>query len=291
MSASGKVILLTGCSTGIGRLAAETAARAGHRVYASMRARDERNREAAAALERLVKQLGHDLDCIDLDVTEDESIERAVAKVIGEAGRIDALVNNAGHMAIGIAEGFTTEQVRDQMDVNFLGAFRVSRAVLPQMRRQKQGLLVHVTSIAGRVVFPGCAPYCASKFALEALAEIMHYELAGQGIDSVLIEPGPFPTNLLVNSPGPADTERAAAYGELAKLRENFHSQFQDFFSSADTTDPQDVADAIVRLIDTPAGKRPLRTVCGPDFGAVQVNEATAPIQVETLRALRMRDR
>ena len=116
----------------------------------------------------------------------------------------------------------------------------------------------------------------------------MNYELGAHGIDSVLVEPGPFPTNLLANSPGPADSERVAAYGELASLRENFHSQFQDFFSSDDATNPQDVADAIVKLIETPAGERPLRTVCGPDYGAVQVNEATAPLQAETLRALGM---
>ena len=143
MSATPKVVLVTGCSTGIGRLTAQTAAKAGHRVYASMRAPDGRNRENAAELETVGTKAGYELRCIELDVTDDESIERAVAKVIGEAGRIDALVNNAGHMAIGIAEGFTPEQVRHQMDVNFLGAFSVSRAVLPEMRRQKEGLLIH----------------------------------------------------------------------------------------------------------------------------------------------------
>jgi NAD(P)-dependent dehydrogenase (short-subunit alcohol dehydrogenase family) len=164
-------------------------------------------------------------------------------------------------MAIGLAEGFTEEQVRAQMDVNYLGPFRMCRAVLPRMRAQGRGLLIHVSSIAGRVLFPGCAPYCASKFALEALAEVLNYELAGTGIESAIVQPGPFPTRLLSNSPGPLDRERLSGYGGLARLREDFHKQFEEFFASDDSTDAQDAANAIVDLIGLQPGTRPLRTV------------------------------
>jgi NAD(P)-dependent dehydrogenase (short-subunit alcohol dehydrogenase family) len=116
---------------------------------------------------------------------------------VNEAGRLDVLVNNAGVMSIGLAEGFTEEQARRKMDVNFLGPFRLCRAVLPHMRGRRSGLIVHVTSIVGRIVFPGAALYCASKFAHEALAEALHYELTGTGVESVIVGPGPYATHLL----------------------------------------------------------------------------------------------
>jgi NAD(P)-dependent dehydrogenase (short-subunit alcohol dehydrogenase family) len=129
-------------------------------------------------------------------------------------------------MSIGLAEGFTEEQLLHQMNVNFMGSFRVSRAVLPHLRAQRRGLIVHVTSIVGRLLFPGCAPYCASKFAQEAFAEVLQYELAGTGVESVIVEPGPYPSELLPNSPAPADTERVAGYGVLAGLRDKFVAHF-----------------------------------------------------------------
>jgi NAD(P)-dependent dehydrogenase (short-subunit alcohol dehydrogenase family) len=240
------------------------------------------NREAAEALAKIPVRV------IDLDVTQTESVNRAVQTVIQEAGRLDVLINNAGHMSIGIAEGFTEDQVRQQMDVNFLGPVRTCRAVLPYMRERGQGLIVHVTSIVGRVLFPACAFYCASKFALEAYAEVLHYELSGLGVESVIVEPGPFPTRLLANSPEPADRSRTEAYGSIAQIREVFADTFSKFFASEQSTNPRDVADAIARLVTTAPGSRPLRTVCGPDYGAIAINEHTAPIQAEVLRALGM---
>jgi NAD(P)-dependent dehydrogenase (short-subunit alcohol dehydrogenase family) len=281
-NAKPQVILITGTSSGIGRLAAETLARAGHSVYASMRDMAFRNREAAETLAKIPVRV------IDLDVTQTESVNHAVQTVIQEAGRLDVLVNNAGHMSIGIAEAFTEAQVQQQMDVNFLGPVRTCRAVLPHMRQRGQGLIIHVTSVVGRVLFPACAFYCASKFALEAYAEVLHYELSGLGVESVIVEPGPFPTRLLANSPEPADRSRAEAYGSIAQIREVFADTFSKFFASEQSTKPQDVADAIAKLVSAPSGKRPLRTVCGPDYGAIAINEDTAPIQAEVLRALGM---
>jgi len=164
-----KTILITGASTGIGLLAAETVARAGHNVYAGMRQIAERNAGAAAALRDMASSENIDIRVVELDVTDERSALNVVETVVNEAGRLDVLVNNAGVMSIGLAEGFTEEQARHQMDVNFLGPFRLSRAVLPHMRGRRSGLIVHVTSIVGRIVFPGAALYCAGKFAHEAL--------------------------------------------------------------------------------------------------------------------------
>lgn len=277
-----QVILITGTSSGIGRLTAETLSRAGHTVFASMRETELRNRETAEALAKIPVRV------IDLDVTRTKSVTDAVETVIKEAGRLDVLINNAGHMSIGIAEAFTEDQVQQQMNVNFMGPVRMCRAVLPHMRQREEGLIIHITSIVGRVLFPACAFYCASKFALEAYAEVLHYELSGMGVESVIVEPGPFPTHLLVNSPAPADRLRAEEYGAIAQIREVFADTFSKFFASEQSTKPQDVADAIVKLIGTPPGTRPLRTVCGPDYGAIAINRHTAPIQAEVLRALGM---
>jgi NAD(P)-dependent dehydrogenase (short-subunit alcohol dehydrogenase family) len=281
-------VLITGASTGIGRLAAETVARRGHTVYASMRDAAGRNATAAQSLQQLAQEEKLALRTVEIDVQEKTSIEEAVNLVLEEAGRIDVLVNNAGLMSIGLAEGFTEEQAIHQMDVNFMGSFRASRAVLPHMRSRRSGLIIHVTSIVGRVLFPGCALYCASKFAQEAMAEVLHFELAGTGVESVIVEPGPYPTRLLPNSPAPADSALLAGYGELATLRERFIAHFSELFNSAASPDTQEVADAILRLIEARPGERPLRTVCGMDFGAHELNGRVAPVQANVLRSLGM---
>ena len=238
-SPASKSVLITGASTGFGKLAAVAVARAGHRVYAGIRDQDGKNREASQELRALAGREDLHIRLVDLDVTSPLSLDKAVEHVLTDAGRIDVLVNNAGHMSIGIAEGFTEEQVRRQMEVNFFGPVHLSRAVLPHMRAQRSGLIVHVTSIVGRVLFPACAFYCASKFALEAYAEVLHYELTGLGIDSVIVQPGPFPTNLLANSPGPDDRERVDAYGPLSSIREQFAQSFHSFFQSSDAPTPK----------------------------------------------------
>ena len=282
------VVLVTGSSTGIGRLVVETVARAGHVVYVTMRDLTTRNAVAADTLQHLAENDNLTLRTVEMDVRDTDSVQRAVDMVHTAAGRIDVVVNNAGLMSIGLAEGFTEEQVRHQMDVNFMGPVRVCRAVLPQMRVQRRGLIIHVTSIVGRLLFPGCALYCASKFAHEAFAEVLNYELTGTGVESVIVEPGPYPSQLLPNSPGPADAKRNAEYGDLSAIRDNFVAHFSQLFASKDAPQTQDVADAILRLIELPAGARPMRTVCGQDFGASGLNEQIAPVQADVLRALGM---
>jgi len=282
------VVLITGCSSGIGKLTAEAAALAGHHVYATMRSPTTRNDNAREALKEFAKERKLSLRTLEMDVSNVESVKHAVETVIKETQRIDAVVNNAGIMSIGLAEGFAEEQMLQALDVNLMGAFRVSRAVLPYFRANRSGLLIHVTSVVGRLLFPGCAPYCASKFALEAFAEILHYELAGTGIESVIVEPGPYPSDLLPNSPAPVDTERLAGYGPLSALRENFTAHFSQLFGSANPPRTEDVADAIVSLIEAPAGTRALRTVCGMDFGANGLNQQISAVQAGVLRGLGM---
>jgi len=189
MSAS-KVVVITGASSGFGRLTAEFLARQGHQVFATMRELAGRNAKAAEALRELGRREGLKLQAAELDVTRDASVESCVRQVLAEAGRIDVLVNNAGFGYGGLQESFTSEQAQRIFDTNVVGAHRTIRAVLPQMHRQREGLLVQVSSGVGRVVLPGMGLYCASKFALEALSECYRYELAGSGIDVVCVQPG-----------------------------------------------------------------------------------------------------
>ena len=283
---SSKIILITGCSSGFGRLTAETLARQGHCVYAGVRDPEGRNSAAAEELRNLALDENLDLHRVDLDVTRSESIDAVVGLVIDRQGRIDVLVNNAGVMNVGITEAYTPEQVRRQMDVNFLGPVQLDRAIIPWMRKQKSGLLIHVSSLAGRLVFPYFGIYCASKFALEAVAESYRYELSAQGIDSVIVEPGPFGTALIATSPKPGDAERLADYGEVAQFPDKMLASFEAFYQSDDAVDPQVVADDITRLIEMPREVRPLRTVSGLDYGVRELNAHVEPVQRGLLETL-----
>jgi len=285
-----KVILVTGSSNGIGRLTVVTLARKGHTVYASMRDANGRNAAARLELRQLAKDENLDLTVIELDVTDDTSVEKAVADIIKNVGRVDVLVNNAGVMNIGITEGFTLEQVQRQFDVNFFGAVRMNRAVLPHMRSQGQGLLIQISSLAGRVVLPFFGIYNASKFAVEAMSEAYRYDLSGWGIDSVIVEPGPYDSNLLNTIPWPEDKQRLEGYRELAGAPEKMIANFAELEKGDDARNPQEVADAISELIVTPTGQRPLRTVVGIDFGVTGLNKAAAPFQRGLLEALEMQD-
>src|SRR5260370_28937517 len=207
------VILITGGSSGFGRLIAETLARKGYFVFATMRAVQDRNANAAGELFELAERESLQLRVLELDVTDDASVERSVNAGIGETDRIEVLVNNAGYALVGLAEACTVEQAQRILNTNFLGAVRMNRAILPHMRHRGSGLLVHISSGAGRIALPGLGFYSASKFALEALAETYRYELAPQGIDSVIVEPGAFPTAGIENAEPAAHPSRPSTYG------------------------------------------------------------------------------
>jgi len=261
-------VLITGSSTGFGRLAAETLARRGYRVFATMRDPKVRNAAASSEMGQMATQEKLQLEVQEMDVTSDTSVEACIGEVLARSGHVDVVVNNAGFVGNGITEAFTADEFRLVFETNLFGVVRVNRALLPSMRRRRQGLLIHISSGAGRVVLPYSGPYCASKFALEALADTYRFELAPFGIDSVLVEPGAFRTPIFQKSFQPADTARTNEYGD-ANYRNRIDEAFQTALSDSQATDPAEVVSAIVRLIETPAGQRPLRTLVGARLQAL----------------------
>src|SRR5712691_3685395 len=225
MSSTQQVVLISGASSGFGRLIAETLARKQFRVFATMRNVSGRNATTASEIAELAKRESLSLQVVELDVTDDGSVERAVNEVTAKCGRIDVLVNNAGYGIMDLAESVTMAQAQRQFDTNFFGVLRMNRAVLPAMKLQGSGLLLHVSSGAGRLAIPGMGLYCASKFALEALAEVYRYELASQGIDSVVIEPGAYATSAIEKLERGEDPGRKAGYGEMAQIPEKIQAR------------------------------------------------------------------
>ena len=282
------VALVTGCSSGFGRLLVEPLARAGHTVFATMRDVKGRNAAPAAALAALKAGAGLDVRVLEMDVTSDAQVDAVMSAIGKDPGRIDVVVNNAGVMYGGVTEAFTVKEFDDQFQTNVSGLFRVTRAALPMMRRQHSGLLVHISSIVGRVSPPFFGAYSASKWAVDALGESLRYELAPLGVDTVIVEPAPFKTSLFAEARTPADSARAAEYGPSSAIPGQLFAAFDQMFDGMPAeTDPQVVVDAIVALIATPPGQRPLRTVVGAvHFGAATVNERTHDLAKPMLEAV-----
>ena len=279
---SKQVVLVTGASTGFGRLFTETLSRKGHTVFATMRDPGGRNAKNAAEIGALAEKESLPIHVLEMDVTDDASVERAVDAAVAKAGRIDVVINNAGYYLSGLEEAVTTEQAQRLMDTNFLGPVRVNRAVLPHMRRQRSGVLIHVSSGAGRVVIPSAGFYCASKFALEALAEAYSYELAGQGIESVILQPGQYETPVFGNTVRGADEARTSTYGAAKEIPAKVNGALSSTAGNA-----QDVADQVLRIIETPAGEKQLRYFIGPqDFGVNQINALSTQVQTSVLEAM-----
>ncbi len=274
-----KSILITGASTGFGRDTAETLARAGHTVFASMRDPNGKNRLPADALR------SQNIEVVELDVTDSQSVERAVAEVIAKAGRIDVLINNAGVLAAGVSEAFSPEQATALFDVNVIGLLRVTRAVLPGLRSRHDGLIINIGSVLGRVTFPFFGIYGASKFAVEALSDSLRYEVSQLGIDVTLVQPSAYPTQLFASAAQPADVGRTAEYGSVGEIPGAIVQQLHSMLSADGAPDPHDTAEAIARLIATPKGNRPARTVVGASYGADTLNDATVPVQASVLEA------
>jgi NAD(P)-dependent dehydrogenase (short-subunit alcohol dehydrogenase family) len=269
-----QTVLITGTSNGFGNDIAKTLAAVGHRVFASMRDMNGRHREAAQELR------SKGIETLELDVTNDASVNAAIKALFEKTGgELDVLVNNAGIAAGGVSESFTPEQVREMFDVNVFGVQRLMRAVLPQMQKNRTGLIINIGSILGRVTVPFFGLYGASKHAVEAMTDTYRYELSQLGIDIVLIQPGPFPTKLYAAMQTPSDPGRAEHYGDVAAVPGAISAALGTMFSGADAPDPHDVAKAIAKLLDTPAGQRPARVVVGAAFGADVANTAHQPLQ------------
>lgn len=189
------------------------------------------------------------------------SVQAGVKKATNLIGGLDVVVNNAGVGVLGLQEQYTVDDFKKLFDINVFGVQRVNRAVLPHFRNQKSGLLVHVSSLLGRIAFPFYGPYNASKWALEALAENYRIELSAFGVDSCIVEPGGYPTSFMSKLIAPSDRSQDEAYGDMVNAPRQLFEGFDAALSQNPAQDPQDVADAIANLIDTPAGQRPMRTV------------------------------
>ncbi|HEY0685479.1 MAG TPA: SDR family oxidoreductase [Steroidobacter sp.] len=269
-----KVILVTGASSGFGRLTANALALAGHTVFASMRDTNGRNAPQVADVRKFASDNKVDLRPLELDVSSQPSVDAGVWQLLHEAGRIDVVVHNAGHMVFGPAEAFTPEQFAELYDINVLSTQRVNRAVLPHMRKRREGLLVWVSSSSSAGGTPPyLSPYFAAKAGMDALAVQYARELTRWGIETSIIVPGAFTrgTNHFAHSGKPADRARAAEYeqGPYASLAEQIQEAFGKIVP--DDADPDAVAKAIVDVVAAPFGKRPFRVHIDPSQDGASV--------------------
>jgi NAD(P)-dependent dehydrogenase (short-subunit alcohol dehydrogenase family) len=288
------IIVITGASSGFGALAARALGRAGHTVYASMRETKGRNAPQVKEAENYAAEQGVDLRPIELDVSSQQSCDAAIQEIISKNGRLDVVVHNAGHMVFGPAEAFTPEQLARLYDVNVLSTQRVNRAALPQLRKQRKGLVVWVSSSsAAGGTPPYLAPYFAAKAGMDALAVVYARELTRWGIETSIIVPGAFTggTNHFAHAGSPDDKARVSEYeaGPYA----GFANQVRNGFASivpADA-DVSAVADAIVRVVDAPFGSRPFRVHIDPtQDGAEVVNAVSDRVRAELLRRIGLGD-
>jgi NAD(P)-dependent dehydrogenase (short-subunit alcohol dehydrogenase family) len=250
-----KVVFITGTNSGFGYLTAKSCADKGYTVYASMRDINGRNAEKAKELSAL-----DNINVVELDVTNGKNVQKTVSDIIAKEGKLDVVVNNAGFFGGGLAESYTEDDVEKMFDVNLKGTWRVSKASLPQMRKQHEGLIINISSGLGRFSAPFMTMYNSTKFAVEGLTEGLHYEVRPLGVDVVLIEPGAFPTEIFGKSTYGSDMSIIGEYGDLAKIPEQIGAGMGQMFEAM-KPEPQMVPDAILKLIETPKNKRPLRTV------------------------------
>jgi PAS domain S-box-containing protein len=274
-------VLVSGTSSGFGRLIAGSLAEAGHVVFAGLRDPQGRDRAVADAFRALQPESGGSVTPITLDVTDD-AVVAACASTLEAAGGVDSVVHNAGVAAAGLSETFSAEAAAKIFDVNVFGPHRLLRALLPQMRG-RGGRSVYVSSTLGREVTPFLGLYSASKAALEALAEGWRYELNALGIGTVVLQPGTFPTtSILANLVPPDDPQRALAYGDFAHAPGALFESIGALVQAGLAPDPQRVADAVVRAMEE---KTPVRVVVDPSGfdGASRINTVSAQVQQELL--------
>jgi NAD(P)-dependent dehydrogenase (short-subunit alcohol dehydrogenase family) len=279
-----KNLIITGSSSGFGLQAAKDFADKGYRVFATMRNPDGKNAEKKAELE---KHASH-IKVVDMDVTDEASVKAAMEGILGEAGEIDILINNAGIMYLGITEAFSVEQAHFQMETNYYGAIRTMQAVLPSMRKAGKGLIINTSSLVGRMSPPFFGTYTATKHALEGYSQALRYEVSPFGVDVVMVEPGPFGTGLLASGQVPGHSQVLESYGDLAEVPTAMGENFAKMLESEDAPDPQWVVDAYLKLAEMPASKRPTRTVVGITWGVDEINDLTQPIQDRVLKEMQL---
>ncbi|CAM2153438.1 Oxidoreductase [Pararobbsia alpina] len=286
------VILVTGAGTGIGKLTAQALAEAGHIVYASMRDITGRNRERADAVRALAERESIDLRPIELDVLSQASADAAAAQIVQAHGRIDVVVQNAGHLVIGPTEAFVPEEMMKVFDTNVFGAQRVNRAVLPYMRKAESGLVVWISSTTTKGGFPPfMGPYGAAKAAMDSLAVTLAYELVRFGIETSIVVPGAFTsgTDHFPNAGKPADTTTAAAYARYDGVMDQVGAKLNTLMPP--DADPIAVAEDVVRIVGLDKGTRPMRSVT--DFindGAAEVLEVSERVRIEFAKRIGLGD-
>ena len=230
-----RVVLVTGASTGIGRLCAERLAASGWRVFGAAR--------SAGVIESAP---GSNLDWLPMDVTDDVSVQTAIDTILAQTGRIDAIVNNAGFSMRGSVEDVPMEEARAIFETNFFGALRVCRAAAPALRA-RGGYIVNMSSLAGVVGLPFTGHYCATKFALEGLSECLRYEMRPYGVHVVLVEPGDYRTGIQANRRTSSETQQ----GAYAQAFDRFLQKRQAFAARAPTAEP--VAALVEKILNDPA--------------------------------------
>lgn len=249
-----KNILITGAAGGFGTVIIDALLREGYSVTGSLRDAEGRNKQAAENL----RQSGAFV--VDIDVTDDESVVAGVDRAAEYMGGIDILINNAGIGTVGIQESFTADDWKKVFDVNVFGVQRMTRAVLPLMKKQQRGLLLLISSLSARLAVPFPGPYCPSKWAAEALAESYRTEVSNLGIESCIIEPGAFPTHFIGALVQPGDPQRTLDYGDIRELPGTFLASLDDVFKANPSQTPELVARAVTELLNRPHGTRPVRT-------------------------------
>ncbi len=242
-----KVVLITGCSSGMGLSTAVYLSGKGYKVYAGLRNLKEKDNLLSEA-----KKAGASVELIQLDITDEISIKNTINTILKEEGRIDVLVNNAGFGFAGFLEDCSMEEIRDQFETNFFGLVCMTKEVLPIMRKQKQGHVVNISSIGGKIAFPVLSIYSASKFAVEAITESLRIELAPFGIQVTAIEPTNVKTNFH-NSAREAEKSRnpSSPYYEYMKLfKKNIEKMSQQ------SVEPIVVAKTVYTAITSKNSKR-----------------------------------
>jgi NAD(P)-dependent dehydrogenase (short-subunit alcohol dehydrogenase family) len=289
-----EVILVTGASSGFGRLAATALAHSGHTVYASMRETTGRNAPQVAEVEKYAKDQHVDLRTVELDVSSDESVTAGVQKIIDDNGRLDIVVHNAGHMSFGPAEAFTPEQFAQLYDINVLSTQRVNRAALPHMRKAARGLLIWVSSSSTRGGTPPfLSPYFAAKAAMDSLAVSYASEVSRWGIETSIVVPGAFTkgTNHFAHAGAPADKAVQGEYdnGPYKGVADQALKGLASL-EPADA-DANEVATALVAIVDAPFGKRPYRVYIDPSRdGAEEVFGVGDRVRREMFRNIGLQD-
>jgi NAD(P)-dependent dehydrogenase (short-subunit alcohol dehydrogenase family) len=248
-------ILITGASSGFGRLTVSSLLENGHKVVGTTRTLTGRNE---AVVNELKNNGAH---MVEMDVTKGSSVENGVNKAIELLGGLDVVINNAGIGVLGMQEQFTIKDFKQLFDVNVFGVQRVIRRSLPQLRKSDSGLLIFISSLLGRITLPYFGPYNASKWALEALAENYRAELSGFGIESCIVEPGGFATNFMDSLILPTDNSSSKAYGDHINAPQQMMGNFGKAITDNAEQKPENVSEAIAKLVEMPKGEKPFRTV------------------------------